>query len=400
LNRLALAVVIVAILLVGIGWAATAHFPVDSDLSTNTSANSATSTPTTASSLVTSSSVVATRISAGNSSEDWLSDSPAFVRSSSKIDYPPDYDAIAAFTLGVINAERASSGLQAVMLSSVPSGQQHADSMEYYGYFSHWDNQGYKPYMRYTLLGGTGSVEENVAINYCTTSQPDVTPQLPAPCSVRTVEDAINASEWMMLNNDSACCGNGHQQNILNPLHNSVSLGVAYNSTTVFLVEDFENNYIGNESLQLSGGDVTLQGTVTAYQQGWMESQSGAEISVYFDPTPSNISLGALKLTPSCDQYSELNESSSCQYQGAYTPGTAISTVFFPCPAGRVCSTSDNYTYAQQWQTSLSTGDFDIVFSIGALESAYGSGVYTFYLWPAEVAAGPITSLSVFVSGG
>jgi len=398
MNKLALAVVVVAILLVGIGWAATAHFPDAPD--STTSASATTTATTTASPPVTSASIVATTVSDGNSSGNWLSDSPAFVGNSTKIDYPPGYDAIANFTLGVINAERTSAGLQPVTLSGVPSGQQHADSMAYYGYFSHWDNQGYKPYMRYTLLGGTGSVEENAALSHCTTSRPNSTREVAAACSLQTVEDAINGSEWVMLNNDSACCGNGHRQNILDPLHNRVSLGVAYNSTTVFLVEDFESIYIGNESLQVSAGTVSLQGRMLAYQQGWMESKSGAEISVYFDPTPSNIGLSDLKLMTSCDQYSELNEPVACQYQGAYTPGTPISTVFFPCPPGRVCSSSGNFTYAQQWQIAFSTGDFDIVFSISALESAYGSGVYTFYLWPAEVAAGPITSLTVFVPGG
>ncbi len=398
MNKLALAVVVVAILLVGIGWAATAHFPSAAD--STPSASATTSATSTASSAVTSASMVATKVSDGNSSGNWLADSPAFVRNSTKIDYPPDYGAIANFTLGVINAERNASGLQPVTMSGVPSGQQHADSMAYYGYFSHWDNQGYKPYMRYTLLGGTGSVEENAALNYCTTSQPNSTQEVAAACSIQTVENAISGSEWMMLNNDSACCANGHRQNILDPLHNRVSLGVTYNSTTVFLVEDFESIYIGNGSLHVSAGTVTLQGRILAYRQGWMESQSGAEISVYFDPTPSNISLSDLKLMNSCDQYSELNESTACQYQGAYTPGTPISTVFYPCPAGRVCSSSGNFTYAQQWLIGFSTGDFDITFSISALEAAYGSGVYTFYLWPAEVAAGPITSLSVFLPGG
>jgi uncharacterized protein YkwD len=395
MNKLALAVVVAAILIVGIGWAAAAHFP-------DTGSTSRTSETTTAASSVqvTSASITATTVSDGNSPGDWLSDSPAFVRNSTRIDYPPDYGAIANFTIGVINAERSAAGLQPVALSAVLSGQQHADSMAYYGYLSHWDNQGYKPYMRYTLLGGTGSVEENVALNYCTTSQPNSTQDVATGCSLQTVENAINGSEWLMLNNDSACCSDGHRQNILNPLHDSVSLGIAYNSTTVFLVEDFESDYIGNESLQVSGGTVTLQGTILAYQKGWMESQSGAEISVYFDPTPSNISLGDLHLLTSCSQYSEVDEPAACQYQGAYTPGTAVSTVFYPCPAGRVCSSSGNYTYSQRWDTSFATGGFDIVFSMSALESEYGSGVYTLYLWPAEVAAGPITSLSVFVSSG
>jgi uncharacterized protein YkwD len=390
MNKVAPAVVVVVILLVALGWAALGHFPDGPSPSASTSATSA-ATPSSSADATT---------ATGGFSGSWLSDNPAFVGGASKVDYPPDYSEIAAFTLGVINAERDSAGLQPVALSAVASGQQHADSMAYYGYFSHWDSQGYKPYMRYTLLGGKGSVQENVALSYCTASQPNSAQEVVAACSLRTVEDAINASEWMMLNNDSACCGNGHRQNILDPLHNRVSLGVAYNATAVFLVEDFENSYIGNETLQVSSGNVTLQGTLVDYEQGWMESRSGAEISIYFDPTPSNINPGDLKPTASCDQYSELNESAACQYQGAYTAGTPVSTVFFPCPAGRVCAGSGNFTYAEQWQVSFTTGDFDIVFPIAALESTYGSGVYTLYLWPAEVASGPITSLSLVVSGG
>jgi uncharacterized protein YkwD len=397
MNKLVLGVVVVVILLVGIGWAATAHFT--SGAGSSTTSTSATSSVTDSSSVA-SAPIAATEVSTGNSPGNWLSDSPAFAANSSKIDYPPDYGAIANFTLGVINADRQTAGLQPVTLSSVPSGQQHADSMAFYGYFSHWDNQGYKPYMRYSLLGGTGSVEENAALNYCTTSQPNSTQQdIAAPCSLRTVENAINGSEWMMMNNDTACCSNGHRANIMDPIHNQVSLGVAYNSTTVFLVEDFENSYIGSEALQVSAGVVTLRGLILAYQNGWMESASGAEISVYFDPAPGNISLSDLRVMTSCEHYSEVSEPTSCQYQGAYTSGTPISTVFYPCPAGRVCSSSGNFTYARQWQMTYGTGGFDIVFSISALEAAYGSGVYTFYLWPAEVATGPITSLSVFVTG-
>ena len=62
---------------------------------------------------------------------------------------------IIQFALSNINSERSQFGLQPVTLSNVTSGQQHSDSMLYYGYFSHWDPFGMKPYMRYTLLGGT-----------------------------------------------------------------------------------------------------------------------------------------------------------------------------------------------------------------------------------------------------
>lgn len=382
MHKLTIPVIVVAILLVSIGWAATTRFP------TGTTPSSSGSPPPSA------------KIVDGSSSPNWLTDDPAFVGDSSKIDYPSDYGTLANFTLALINHDRASAGLSQVVLSDVPSGQQHADSMAYYGYFSHWDPQGYKPYMRYTLLGGTGSVEENAALSFCSGSLPNSTDAVPAPCSLQTVENAINESEWLMMNNDSACCNNGHRDNILDPVHNRVSVGVAYNSTAVFLVEDFEDSYLSSESLQLSGGVVTFQGTIQQAGAGWMTRTAGAQISVFYDPTPTNISVSALDMLSECEQYNELNESASCKYQGAYNPGTAISTVFGPCPAGRDCLTDNGtYTYAQTWQLNNS-GSFDIVFSVSALEASHGSGVYTFYLWPSERLPEAITSLSVFVTGG
>ena len=141
---------------------------------------------------------------------------------------------------------------------------------------SHWDNQGYKPYMRYTLLGGTGSISEKLAVNRCSAPPPDQTRAIPAPCALETIENAINASEWGMMNNDTKCCNDGHRENILEPIHNHVSLGVAYNSTAVYLVEDFEDSYIGSGSLQLSGSLVTLSGSTQQGLTGWTGGASGA----------------------------------------------------------------------------------------------------------------------------
>jgi uncharacterized protein YkwD len=371
-------VLVVIILIIVVGWAASSYFtdvPVQTTVDSSTVSTSQSPLPV-----------------------NWLSDTPVIVGNFSKIDYPPDYSALANFTLSVINADRASAGLTAVTLSSVASGQQHADSMAYFGYFSHWDTQGYKPYMRYTLLGGTGSVSENVALDYCTTSPPGTAQPVAATCSLQTVENALSGSEWLMMNNDSTCCNNGHRANILDPLHDQVSVGVAFNSTTVYLVEDFEDSYISSESLQLSAGTVTFQGAMQQQESGWMRSAAGSEIAVYYDPTPTNISVSQLDQLTACDQYNELSEPASCQYQGAYDSGTQVSTVFAPCPLQYVCNSASNYTYAQTWQAN--SGSFDIVFSLGALEAAHGSGVYTFYLWPAEATPEPITSLSVFVTDG
>jgi uncharacterized protein YkwD len=383
-----------AVLLIIVVWAASTYFPIDVDhAATGTSAS--TSTPYPARGV---SSILGNEPQTATP-ENWLTDSPTIVGNSSTIDYPPDYVVLTNFTLGLINADRAAAGLGPVALSGVPSGQQHADSMAYYGYFSHWDDQGYKPYMRYTLLGGLGSVNENLALDYCSAPSPDSAQPVTAPCYVQTVENAINASERGMMNNDLACCNDGHRGNILGALHNSVSIGIAYNSTTVYLVEDFEDSYIFSGSLQLSAGVVSFNGRMSQADPGWMKSTLGAEVTIYYDPLPSNISLGALAQSPSCAQFSELNESAPCQYQGAYSPGTEISTVFAPCPPGQVCSagSAGNYTYAQTWVRN--GANFSIVFSINGLVSSHGSGVYTFYLWPEGRAPEPITSLSVFVTG-
>jgi uncharacterized protein YkwD len=398
MRKPALGVLAGVMLIIIVVWAASTYLPVG--VGRTQAGTSATSTTATTSSSAGSVSAILGTKSQSTTQEDWLPDSPAIVRDISTIDYPPDYAVLANFTLGLINEYRAAAGLSPVALSGVPSGQQHADSMAYYRYFSHWDNQGYKPYMRYTLLGGTGSVDENLALNYCSTSSPDMSRPVPAPCSIATIENAINASEWGMMNNDTTCCNNGHRENMLGALHNRVSLGVAYNSTTVYLVEDFEDSYFASRSLQFSAGVVTFNGSMPSAEPGWMKTTNGAEITVYYDPTPSNITLSALALSPSCNQFSELNEPASCQYQGAYNPGTEISTVFAPCPAQYVCSagSAGNYTYAQTWVRGSS--DFSIVFSITGLESAHGNGVYTFYLWPEGRAPEPITSLSVFVTAG
>ncbi|HKT21613.1 MAG TPA: CAP domain-containing protein, partial [Nitrososphaerales archaeon] len=294
----------------------------------------------------------------GSSPSDWLLDSPAIVRDSLTVDYPPGYQAIDNFTLGLINSDRAAAGLAPVALSTVASGQQHADSMAYFGYFSHWDNQGFKPYMRYTILGGTGSVTENLAVDVCNQPSSNTSQSVPASCNLQTIENAIKAAEWGMMNNDTKCCNNGHRQNILGPIHNRVSVGVAYNATTLYLVEDFEDNYIGSESLQLSAGNVTFQGSLAREPWALMNRTAGAEITVFFDPTPTNINASDLVSSPSCMANSELNETAACKYEGAYNPGTEIWTILPTCP-GQFCG-AGNFTYAKTWQ--YSAGKFQIAF--------------------------------------
>ncbi|MFI5412896.1 MAG: CAP domain-containing protein, partial [Candidatus Micrarchaeales archaeon] len=172
------------------------------------------------------------------------------------------HDPVINYTLALINKDRNAYGLANVSLSPISSGQQHADSMLEFNYFSHWDVYGLKPYMRYTLYGGKGAVEENVAY-----TKSGVQACIGALCSSAgnlNVSSAINKMEYNMMYNDSQCCNNGHRYNILDPKHNQVSVGLAYNGSTIYLVEDFIDNHVVwlNDTPGYANGRVYLEGSV------------------------------------------------------------------------------------------------------------------------------------------
>ncbi|MDE1824882.1 MAG: CAP domain-containing protein [Candidatus Micrarchaeota archaeon] len=253
------------------------------------------------------------------------------------------------YALSLINQDRQQYGLSNVTLSSESSGQQHAQSMLDNNYFSHWDIWGLKPYMRYTLLGGTGAVSENIA--YQSSSQCVL-----SICS-GTLEPkaALEKMEYSMMYNDSACCNNGHRDNILNPYHTQVSIGIAYNLSTIYFVEDFIDSYInwngGTPSYSGPSGSVHLLGTLL----------SGATLSyiqVAYDPLVAGMSRTQLDNTKEYGYgkiVAGVVQSPRYYYQG-------IDTIV-----------ADSY--------SSQDGGIDISFGLKNLTSQYGAGEYTVMTW-------------------
>ena len=250
------------------------------------------------------------------------------------------------YALGLINKDRSKFGLPPVSISNISSAQQHAESMLEYDYFSHWDLFDMKPYMRYTLLGGNQSVQENIAYEESTS------------CSAFSCVGNINVTkalynmEYSMMYNDSICCNNGHRDNILNPYHNQVSIGVAYNASTVYFVEDFINNYIS-----WSPGSPSYSNTGEVYLIG----NTSNNISFYgayvtYDPLLVNLTRSEVPETP----YSFGNEiagvvnNSNEYYQN-------ISTIV-----------ADNYY--------LNKNIFKVTFNIKKVIKTYGPGEYTILL--------------------
>jgi hypothetical protein len=227
---------------------------------------------------------------------------------------------------------------QNVSLSAIISAQQHAEDMLKNNYFSHWDTHGYKPHMRYTLAGGQGSVSENIAwIKYGFWYD---------------LKAAIAKLEFDMINDDAEWDW-GHRDNILNPFHNKVSIGIAYNSTDLYLVQDFEDNYVSWSTLTVSYNGVTMKGTIK--EPGLSISQ----VQIHYDNVATLTS----------------QQLANAPYNGSYDAGTYVGLAVSEGWEAKEGITITATTWSQIGS------DFNIVFDPSPAFAQCGKGVYTLYLW-------------------
>ena len=321
---------------------------------------------------------------------------PIILNGRANVTYPASYGLLANYSLGLINKDRTANGLSILRLSNVGSAQQHADSEMYFGYFGHWDTQGYKPYMRYTLLGGSGAVSENVALNACQ----DSTHTFIERCTIETIENAINASEWEMMNNDTICCDNGHRLDILDSFHNRVAIGIAWNSTSsnVYFVEDFENSYFVTSTFSYASSVVTIE---TSQSMPLYFNPNKGVFAVYYEPLPKPLRVGFnmthAELRPdclsngatscsgdsTCGMVKEAMETKPCEYWGGYDAGQLVGFVFAPCPSGYYCEDVTMGGVRAFYADRLQSSGKQLLGSISLAEpiTAYGKGVYTLYLY-------------------
>ena len=233
-----------------------------------------------------------------------------------------------------------------------------------YGYFSHFDTQGYKPYMRYTLLGGVGAVTENVAF---------ITWQGSRLTSTSSVESSISLLERGMMYNDSQCCNNGHRLNIVNPFHNRVAIGLAYNSTSLYFVEDFENYYVDL--------NYSVSGSYQFSMNGSFVSPVAhlSQIYVTYDGTPAPMTRSQLDSGPK-----------------DYDPGSLLGGVLPPCNG--TCTFYENGVTVRAAVWQVTPESMGITFDLSPFIRVYGAGVYTLYLLTGDDTGTALTSISVFVS--
>ena len=158
----------------------------------------------------------------------------------------PSKDELYQMALTDINSYRSQNGLKPVSLLNSPASQTYADLLLSEKCIHHLNDDGTTPQGRFHALGQDSNViAENVWGGSVSIS----------------IQSTLQKSNYDMMFNDHlvkngglnvGTIDNGHRMNILNPSHQYVSLGVAYDLNNFVLVEDFEDPLGPNEYVPTS----------------------------------------------------------------------------------------------------------------------------------------------------
>ena len=252
------------------------------------------------------------------------------------------------------------------MLGTNSAAQHHAEDMLEHDYGGHWWINGMKPYMVYSVSGGTSYVSENSSWSGWTLEQwrEKNCDSFLVRCSVPSARQAIEELQWAMMYDD-AHADWGHRDNILDESHRAVNIGIAANNRRVTFIQHFE------------GGDVEAIEPPTVSRDGRFSLRVakildglaiGRVASIYYDPLPK-------PMTPA--QIDALD--SYCLGGGATTRcGEPVVRILPPPGQGRYYSQLDaNEVVADVWAED--DDSFQVVAYIGHLLT--NPGIYTVVIW-------------------
>lgn len=189
------------------------------------------------------------------------------------------------YMLELINAERAKVGAPPVVLGDNVAAQLHAEISLENCVASHWGVDGLKPYMRYSLAGGYQSNGENWAgLDYCVKASDFYAPLGNLNQEIRETMDG-----WM----DSP----GHRDNILDPWHKKVNIGLAWDRYNFAAAQHFEGDYVEYSRLPNidDNGVISFAGqTRNGLEFG---DRKDLRVQVYYDPPPYPLTRGQLART-------------------------------------------------------------------------------------------------------
>jgi len=286
--------------------------------------------------------------------------------------------------LSFINEDRKLHGLDPVTLNENAAAQSHAEDMLDGRYLGHWWMDGSKPYMVYSELDGDSYVSENAARSGFSASEyADRCSRPLVRCERVDPSEDIERLHYLMMYDDAASNW-GHRDNILNPNHRQVSIGVAYESHFLAFVQHFEGGTVTSEQ----GPQISPTGKLTLNAQ---INEPGFDLfgamTIHREELPSARSIEQIEQLHSYCVGGDFSE--EC--------GDPIARILPPPPRGRNYVNLPEGTFvADTW--SVSGGIIQIEADLGSIITQ--PGVYTVTLYRDEgqsTSGGTALQLSVTV---
>ena len=218
-------------------------------------------------------------------------------------DFRPEEERLAELRLHMlelINRERTSRGLEAVVIAYNEGAQLHAEDLVENRYMSHWNLRGETPSMRHTWAGGHDYSAENLSFRRV----------LDAPagfCSPPVSEQALDSVMAGLMNSP------GHRDNILRPHHREVNIGIANSCHAMAVAQVFEGEYVRfSQPPELAGGRLVMAGQVVP----GVELNDRTQVAVTWEPPLADYTRGQVSQTY------------------CYSPGRLVAYILRPLSSG------------------------------------------------------------------
>lgn len=189
-----------------------------------------------------------------------------------------------------------------------------------------------------------------------------------------------------------------HRLNILNEFHKKVSIGIAYNTSNLVLVQQFEGEYMSFNRLP------SIENSFISFSGKALENHPIDVITIFYDPLPEPLTPGQLWRSYSYDMgqpVAAIMRSSGqatvtwCQYPDPHSfdktrpAWSDAPTSPLECP--KESATIPTLVVPGSYRWLL--GEFEVNADISSLLEQYGPGVYTLRIWSAERS---LSSYSIF----
>ena len=159
------------------------------------------------------------------------------------------------YMLQLVNEARIQEGSPPVTLGTNNAAQLHAEQGVEECTTSHWDKYGLKPYMRYSLAGGSNNNGENIGTYFNCVDGETETPFSWSVHFDHKVDKAVEVTVENLLESP------GHRETMLHPDYSIMNAGIAWNKQAFNVVQLFETDFVEfGEGPELTKGVLTMTG--------------------------------------------------------------------------------------------------------------------------------------------